>query len=446
MSHVVGFESFEVDLEGGQLRKSGVRIRLREQPFQVLASLLEHPGEVVTRVELCHRLWPDGTLVDFDNSLNIAVARVRTALGDSAAHPRYIETLPKRGYRFVGKLSSDKMINGTPGGKPTQSPTAYNEYVQARYLIGKTTPAGLAKAKQHLEKAIESDSEFALAYDALAEVCWYLGYMGVVRPRDAFAAGIVHALHAIEIDNTRGETHALLAQFHRTVEYNWHEVEREMTLALQLDPTSPLVRMRYAVSWLMPQGRMEEAVAQVEGALQLDPLSLLLRTWRALLLLIGNQHERALEAAQRVLELDAGAYWAYLTIGSVYRDRGLFRHAIAAHRRALELCGDAPHMMGWLGLTLGLSGKLSEARTLLGRLRCKAAQAYVPPTSFAWIHLGLGDRSAAFEWLNRAVEECDQMLMPIKSYTFLDPIRPDPRFPGLLRKMNLESAGAASSS
>jgi TolB-like protein len=106
MSHVVRFDCFEVDLAVGQLRKRGIRLRLRDQPFQVLASLLEQPGQVVTREDLRQRLWCDGVFVDFDNSLNIAIARLRTALGDSAAHPRFIETLPKRGYRFIGNVSS----------------------------------------------------------------------------------------------------------------------------------------------------------------------------------------------------------------------------------------------------------------------------------------------------------------------------------------------------
>jgi TolB-like protein/DNA-binding winged helix-turn-helix (wHTH) protein/Tfp pilus assembly protein PilF len=578
MPNIVRFDCYEVDLASGQLYKRGIRVPLRDKSFALLTALLEHPGELVTRDELRRRLWHGNVFVDFDNNLNTVLGRLREALNDSAERPRFIETLPKRGYRFIGEVTArlgvqcpprrrvivlpflnltgnpaqeyfsdamtDELITalarvappelaviarttamhykvvhsdaasigrdlsveyivegavrrtqeriainvqliqvsdqthvfaatyetgpceifslhsriasdltahmgacpipgktggGMPGGKPTDNLAAYNEYIQARYVMGKTTPDGLGKAKQHLQAAIKCDPEFALAYDALAEVYWYLGYMGIMRPREAFGAGIVQALRAIELDNTRGQTHALLAQFHKTAEYNWPEVQREMAVALRLDPNSPLVRVRYAVSWLMPQGRMQEAVAEVEYALQSDPLSLLFRTWLALMLLIGNQHEQALEAAQQVLELDAAAYWAYLTIGSVYRDRGVFEKAIAAHRRAMELSGDAPHMMGWLGLTLGLSGNVSEPRALLERLCCKAAHGYVSPTSFAWIHLGLGDRDTAFEWLDRAVDECDQMLMPIKSYTFLNPIRSDPRFTGLLRKMNLES-------
>jgi DNA-binding winged helix-turn-helix (wHTH) protein len=95
---------FEVDLAAGELRKSGVRIRLQEQPFQVLALLLERPGDLVTREDLRQKLWPADTFVDFDHSLNTAVNKLREALGDSASSPRYVETLARRGYRFLGAL------------------------------------------------------------------------------------------------------------------------------------------------------------------------------------------------------------------------------------------------------------------------------------------------------------------------------------------------------
>jgi cholera toxin transcriptional activator len=101
---VVRFGVFELDLAAGELRKSGVRIRLQEQPFQLLALLLEQPGDVVTREEVRRRLWPSDTFVDFDHSLNTAVNKLREALGDSASSPRYVETLAKRGYRFLAPV------------------------------------------------------------------------------------------------------------------------------------------------------------------------------------------------------------------------------------------------------------------------------------------------------------------------------------------------------
>ncbi|PYX09700.1 MAG: hypothetical protein DMG88_05485 [Acidobacteria bacterium] len=100
---VIRFGVFEVNLAAGELRKSGMRIRLQEQPFQVLAYLLERPGEVVTRDDLRQKLWPADTFVDFDHSLNTAVNKVREALGDSASSPRYLETVARRGYRFLAK-------------------------------------------------------------------------------------------------------------------------------------------------------------------------------------------------------------------------------------------------------------------------------------------------------------------------------------------------------
>ncbi len=105
-SRVVRFGVYEADLRAGELRKQGLRLRLPEQPFQLLAILLEHSGQVVTREELQKRLWPDGTFVDFEQGLNAAVKRLREVLGDSAESPRFIETLARRGYRFIESLTA----------------------------------------------------------------------------------------------------------------------------------------------------------------------------------------------------------------------------------------------------------------------------------------------------------------------------------------------------
>src|ERR1700752_2577034 len=110
---ILQFGTFEVDLRAGELRKQGKRIKLQDQPFQVLAVLLQRPGEVVTREELRSQNWPPDTFVDFDNSLNTAINKLREALGDSADNPRFIETLPRRGYRFIAPVS------GIDGGAAT---------------------------------------------------------------------------------------------------------------------------------------------------------------------------------------------------------------------------------------------------------------------------------------------------------------------------------------
>src|SRR5215472_8740047 len=104
VSQLICFDNFELDLRAGELRKGGLRIRLQEQPLLILQTLLENPGEVVTRDELQKKIWPADTFVDFDHGLHAAVNRLRAALNDSADHPRYVETVSRRGYRFIGRL------------------------------------------------------------------------------------------------------------------------------------------------------------------------------------------------------------------------------------------------------------------------------------------------------------------------------------------------------
>src|SRR5437660_3335832 len=118
------FDDFEADLKAAELRRSGTRLKLQLQPFQVLVALLERPGEVVAREELRQRLWPQDTFVDFDHGLNTAMAKVRDVLGDSASKPRYVETIAKRGYRFLGQVTA---VSEQPRTSPPAPTTAVKE-------------------------------------------------------------------------------------------------------------------------------------------------------------------------------------------------------------------------------------------------------------------------------------------------------------------------------
>ena len=563
---VVRFGEYELDLSAGDLHKGGVRLKLRDQSFDVLAILLEKPGQVVTRDELRRRLWPADVFVDFENNLNSAVGRLREALSDSADHPRFIETAPKRGYRFIGSITESgrqrarlivlpfSNLSGDPAQEyfsdavteeiisaiaglaaerlaviarttamhykgsrkdigrigrelgveyavegsvrrtedritvnvqlvqvrdqahvwtsrfdvepreilqveraiaqtiaiqlgikpqrpvriPTENFQAYNFYVQGRYYLDKGRPLEHAPQAMHcFEQAIALDPNFALAYDSLAEIYWYLGFFGVMPAVAAASTGVFHAVRALEIDNTLAETHALLAQFRRLLDFNWPEVHREMARALELDPESPTVRLRYAITGLVPEGRIDEAVVQIERALEADPLSLKPRVWLAEALYLGRQYVRAKEQARAVLELDASYSMGYFVLGFVHCAEGNFEEGIAAQRRATELTGGSPVMLGFLGLALAQGRHAVEARAVLEQLSAIAAKGYVPPSCFAWVYLGLGEIDDFFEWMNRAIDAHEHMVIPIKTYPFLDPIRADPRYSELLRKMNL---------
>lgn len=592
MATRVHFGYFEADMASGQLYKRGLNIRLREKSFQILATLIEHPGTVVTREELRRRLWPQQVFVDFDNNLNTAVARLREALGDSPERPRFIETLPKRGYRFLASVSEDECLKeradsgrtrlvalpflnltgdpaqeylsdaitdeiitqlaalaperlsviarttsmrykGTrkgvdrigcelnvdyvleggvsrageqlglsvqliqvkdqmhvfakkyedevqklfamqskiaqsvaaripgisgridtvsPGrravGQPTKDMCAYNAYIRGRYLSERSTADSVVQAQRLYEEAIERDPEFALAHMALAHLYSWLGYGGFLRPKDAFAVGIKYALRAVEIDNSLAEAHAALAEYHKQLDYDWPAAEREMSKALEIDHASPLVRFCNAVAILMPRGRLDEAVAEIEAALESDPLAGFTHTWLGILSLLARNYDRAIGEARRLLELEPASCWPHFVIGIAFRQKyadelelGRLRpdfaeQAISEHQKAHQLAPGSNFFLGWLGLALGVCGKKAEARAVLDSL--KRQERYILPTSFAHVHLGLGEIDAAFEWFDRAVDEQDQMMMPILSYAHFDPIREDPRFAALLRKMKLE--------
>ncbi|HET8965285.1 MAG TPA: winged helix-turn-helix domain-containing protein, partial [Candidatus Acidoferrum sp.] len=140
LTEVVRFGVYEVDPRAGELRRNGVKVKIQEQPYQVLALLLERPGEVVTREELKRRLWPADTFVDFDHSLNAAIKRLRDALRDSADNPRFVETLARRGYRFLAPVAGSLPTNGSLA--PPASPTTTRNRNRARWIAGIVVLAG----------------------------------------------------------------------------------------------------------------------------------------------------------------------------------------------------------------------------------------------------------------------------------------------------------------
>jgi DNA-binding winged helix-turn-helix (wHTH) protein len=134
-ARVFRFGAFELDVRAGELRKHDIKVRLQEQPFRILLMLLEHPGEVVLREEIRKRLWPNDTIVEFDHSINAAIKRLRDALGESADSPRYVETLERRGYRFLGQV---EVVQKEPVEVPPDPPVVDEASVDLSDLAGKT--------------------------------------------------------------------------------------------------------------------------------------------------------------------------------------------------------------------------------------------------------------------------------------------------------------------
>jgi tetratricopeptide (TPR) repeat protein len=175
----------------------------------------------------------------------------------------------------------------------------------------------------------------------------------------------------------------------------------------------------------------------VQCALEFDPLSPEVRFWLAWILFCGRQYEQALIQAQKLVELERDQHFAYMVLGLAHLGMQRFEESVAAQRKAAELSSEFPLVLGWLGLAFGLGGYTEEAQGVLERLRVIGRERFVLPTSFAWIHLGLGEIDEAFAFMEQAADNNDEWIHPLKTYPFLDPFRSDPRFHALLRKLNL---------
>lgn len=338
---------------------------------------------------------------------------------------------------IAGRLSGELVRGERRTPRSPVDAEAHAAYLEGRYHFARGTPDELAKAAACYQLAIARDPGYALAYDSLAELHWYLGFFGGVPPREAFSVSTWHALRAIELDDTLAEAHALLAMLRKELDYDWKEVDREIRRALELNAQSPLVRLRDAISGLIGQGRVEEGLAEVEGVLRNDPLSLLTRWWAGVFAMLCRRFERVLEEGHHMVALDSTHFVGHWLLGMGRDGLGAPEEAVEHLERAHQLSGGIPLTLGFLAYAYGRAGRREDALALLDQARRAAEKTYVPPSTFAFGAIGLGDWDSAFEWLGKAIEARDPLVVPIKTFAFLDPIRADPRYRALLSRMNL---------
>lgn len=317
----------------------------------------------------------------------------------------------------------------------TQNVEAYSMYLKARYQLHKFTQEGFAKSKEHYEQAIAFDPKYALAWFGLADYYYLLGFFGVMPPRAAFAQCGRLAAKALEQDAMLAEAHAMLGIL-RVYEFDWQGAGREFRRALELDPRSEDAWEFYDYSYLVPMRRLDEAVTASRKALDRDPLRPFLQWRLGYRYYLLRQWDRAIEQCRNALELDPSysAAHGYMSLSCCLAGR--FDEA----NRILEKGPEGPGasiFMAFRGFVLARAGRTGEARRLLEELRELAKTKLVPPTRFAWIYTGLGDIEQALDWLEKAVEERDGLIIHLHVDPVWDALRSSPRYESLLRKMNL---------
>jgi TolB-like protein/DNA-binding winged helix-turn-helix (wHTH) protein/Tfp pilus assembly protein PilF len=630
----VRFGPFEADLRAGELRKHGMKLKLVGQPFEVLAMLLECPGQLVTREELRARLWPTDTFVDFDHGLNAAVNKLRDALSDSAEKPTYVETLPRRGYRFISavdlpdsqglklavpemptsldspvviaesqipsrhrhrrvfvtalvlvvvlavvfgfdlggvrhrlvgepsvpriqsiavlplenlskdpeqeyfadgmtdelitnlaqisalrvisrtsamqykgtkkslseiarELHVDAVVEGTvmrAGDRVRISaqlieastdhhlwaasydrdlrnvlsmqeevtraivsevrvkltaqaqarlanmhpinPEAYQLYLKGRYFWYKLTPEGMQKAIEYFQQALDKDPAYAPAYAGLADSYNTLAFFTVFPPREVMPKAKAAAVKALELDANLAEAHVSLGWAGFTYDLDWPAAGKHLERAVVLNPAYPLAHSYYSL-YLGALGRSEEGLTEAKRAVDLDPVSPAILHYVVVQLYLARRFDEAIEQCRKTLELDPSFTPAHGTLGHVYAAKGMYREALAEYEKYSALSGGTPGSSALVGYAHARLGQRSQAFRVLDQLGAASKQRYVPALSFATVYVGLGEKEQAFLWLEKAYEERTNSLAYLKVTATWDPLRSDPRFADLVRRIGL---------
>jgi DNA-binding winged helix-turn-helix (wHTH) protein/TolB-like protein/Flp pilus assembly protein TadD len=309
----------------------------------------------------------------------------------------------------------------------TDNVEAYQSYLRGRYFLNKRNEEGLKKGIGHFTEAIEKEPGYALAYAGLADAYSVLGFyqFGTLPPEESFQRAKAAALKALELDETLSEAHASLALAKVDVDHDEAGAEREYRRAIELNPNYATAHHWYS-DFLAMMDRQTEAMAEVKRALELDPLSLVINATLGERLFYARQYREAALQLRRTLEMDESFGPAHYLLGLTLEQMGMYDEAIAELNRARELSGGSPWMVAALGHTLAVAGRRAEAQKVLIELKQLSTRRHVSPYDIATVYTGLGEKTQAFEWLQKLYKGYTKRLL--KADPRMDSLRLDPRF------------------
>ncbi len=319
-------------------------------------------------------------------------------------------------------------------------PEAYKAYLLGRALFHQKPHTNAMKAKEYLEKAIEKDPAFAPTYGSLAELYAISGWLLTRDPRGGYWEARPQARQwaekALKLDDTLAETHAALALVTQQ-EWDWAGAEREYRRAIELNPSYPVARIWYAL-YLIAMQRPEEAMAQAQRAQQLDPVSPSINTWAGKAYSYAGRVEEAMASWQKALELDPSYEEASRALARTYVIKGMYQQAIAELQKALIFNGRESLILGALAHAYARAGQREEALKLVEELkRIAVERRNFRLFGIIWAYAGLGDKEQAFAWLERAYQEHRDLIIWLNTDPILEPLRSDPRFHDLVRRVGL---------
>jgi DNA-binding winged helix-turn-helix (wHTH) protein/TolB-like protein/Flp pilus assembly protein TadD len=318
----------------------------------------------------------------------------------------------------------------------TENTEAYQLYLMGRYHLNRLTDDGFLKGRDYFQQAIDKDPNYALAYAGLADAYNRLSNFNSVAANEGFPKAKTAAMKSLELDGELAEAHTALGTVKHLYDWDWPNAEMEFKRAIEINPSYSDGHETYAY-YLSSTGRFDEALAEIRHAQGLDPLSLSKITGEGEILRYARRYDEAIEQNHKALEMDPNSGFVHWTLGNAYVNKGMYEEAIAEYQKAIPLSGDSPDEPASLAYAYALSGRSREALKIVDDLNERSKRSYISPTVMAFIYAGLGEKDQAFALLDKAYDGRDFLLVLLKTEPMFDPLRSDPRFTELMRRVGL---------
>jgi TolB-like protein/lipoprotein NlpI len=315
----------------------------------------------------------------------------------------------------------------------TRDADAHDLYLRGRYYLSQRTPESMRKSVEYLEAAIQKDPAYALAHAGLAENYVVQAAITSFDARPLWEKARLESEKALGLDPNLAEAHTAKAMTSFYMAWDWTAAERSYRRAIELNPNYTIAHQFYA-QLLSSSRRHEEAIAEIQKARAIDPLSPMMHTYAGGTFVLARRYDDALPVLQQALAIDPDFFPTYSLLGLLYQQTGKPDVAIEEYRKAYRLSGGNILQLANQGFVLGQIGRRSEAEQIITTLNQIAQSRFVPPYAFAVVYTGLGDRDAAFQSLEKAYTVRDIGLVFLPANPMWDSLRADERFQNLLRR------------